>query len=209
MNTTEVGEDRGLMSIADVRTKAASMGDIVYEILELIEKGFMENKSEILSQAADKERRINDMEKLLTKNILEMSGSSRDKSTLVALEQMVEIFERMGDEAIGLIERIEIKVQEKLLFSDRGVEQFNETYHAMKDSVSMLREFLKNPSDELKKKIVDNGFHVKDLVERYRKEHTERLLNGLCTPMGANMYFDMLDFTGNLARHASTIAKLF
>lgn len=197
------------MSVDDIRARAASMGDIVFEILELIEKGFMENKSEILSHAADRERQINETEKLLTENIMKLSESSRNRSALVALEQMVETFERMGDEAIGLIERIEIKVQEKLLFSDRGVEQFNETYHAMKDSVRMLREFLNNPSEELKNRIIDNGFHVKELVERYRKEHTERLLNGLCTPMGANMYFDMLDITGNLARHASNIAKLF
>ena len=36
-----------------------------------------------------------------------------------------------------------------------------------------------------------------------------RLIEGLCTPLGANMYFDMLDFTGNLARHASNVVKLF
>ena len=46
-------------------------------------------------------------------------------------------------------------------------------------------------------------------MERYRKEHADRLVQGICTPLGANMYFDMLDFTGNLARHSSNVVKLF
>lgn len=197
------------MNIDEIRIKAVSMGGMVYETLELIEKGFMENRADFLAKAMDKERQINETEKLLTKSILELSRMSADKKALADLEQMVEMFERMGDEATSLIERIEIKVEEKLLFSELGVEQFNETYHAMEKSVRMLGEFLKNNDAGLKQKIVDNGFQVKELVERYRKEHTERLINGLCTPMGANMYFDMLDFTGNLARHSSNIAKIF
>ena len=79
----------------------------------------------------------------------------------------------------------------------------------MKRSVEMMIEFLKRRDTALKERIIDNGFHVKELVERYRKEHFERLVQGICTPMAANMYFDMLDFTGNLARHSSNIVKLF
>jgi Na+/phosphate symporter len=79
----------------------------------------------------------------------------------------------------------------------------------MQQSIDMMKQFLVKKQPEMKKKILDNGFHVKFLVERYRKEHADRLVKGLCTPMGANMYFDMLDFTGNLARHASNIVKLF
>jgi phosphate:Na+ symporter len=122
---------------------------------------------------------------------------------------VVETLEHMGDETAGIIERIEIKVAERLLFSEIGVQQFNETYNVMRNSVRMMSRFLAKPDQALKEKVVDNGFKVKDLVERYRKEHFERMVQGLCTPMGANMYFDMLDLTGNLARHSSNIVKLF
>jgi Na+/phosphate symporter len=115
----------------------------------------------------------------------------------------------MGDEAASLVERVEIKNAEHLLFSEIGVAQFNETYKVMKKSVDMMRIFLKGRSEELRERIIDNGFSVKALVQRYREEHTERLVKGICTPMAANMYFDMLDFTGNLARHASGVVKAF
>lgn len=200
------------MDIKEIRAQAIEMADSVYEMLELIAKGFMEHKLEILSAAMEKERHINETEARLTKSVLELSVPSKDekyRKGLIVLEQMIETFERMGDEASNLVERIEIKVSEKLLFSEQGVADFNETYDAMRKSIDMMRRFLRGGDPTLKERIIDNGFHVKELVERYRKEHTDRLLSGLCTPMAANMFFDMLDYTGNLARHASSIVKLF
>ncbi len=200
------------MDIKNIKTKTTSMADRIHEMIELIEKGFMENKLEFLSKAIKEEEWINQTEKDLTGSILELSKSSKkesDKKEIFILEQVVEMLERMGDEAASLVERIEIKVSENLLFSDIGVAQFNETYRAMKKSVDMMREFLKEKNSALKERIIENGFHVKELVERYRNEHTDRLIKGICTPMAANMYFDMLDFMGNLARHSSNIVKLF
>jgi len=200
------------VEIKEIKIKIIDMANRIWQILNLIEKGFMENKLEPLSSAIKEENLINEAEKILTKNIIELSKiikSAKDRQELMIMEQVIETLEGMGDEAANIIERIEIKVIENLLFSDLGVRQFNETFSAMKKSVEMMREFLNKKNPELKERVIDNGFHVKGLVERYRKEHFERLIQGLCTPMAANMYFDMLDFTGNLARHSSSIVKLF
>ena len=196
----------------EIKRKILLMADKVYNGLNLIEKGFMENRLDHLADAMKEENIINEMQKILTRKIVELSKTEKEssgKAQLAALEQVIATLERIGDETANLAERIEIKVVEKLLFSDLGVQQFIETFDATKKSVEMMREFLKNMTPELKDKIVDNGFRVKNMVERYRKEHFDRLVKGLCTPMAANMYFDMLDFAGNIARHSSNIVKLF
>ncbi len=199
------------MDIKEIQAKTILMADKVYGSLLLVEKGFMDNKLETLALAIKEEHLVNEMEKILTKGIIEVSKSASvdERKSLASMGQVVETLERMGDEATNLIERIEIKVVEKLLFSDLGLKEFNETFGVMKRSVEMMIEFLKKRDTALKDRIIDNGFHVKELVERYRKEHFERLVQGICTPMAANMFFDMLDFTGNLARHSSSIVKLF
>ena len=200
------------MTIKEIRDRIILMADKVYGGLLLIEKGFMDNKLEPLALAIKEEHLVNEMEKTLSRHIIDISKQASgpdDREKMALMGQIVETLERMGDEATNLVERIEIKVAEKLLFSDLGVQEFDETFGAMKRSVGMMIEFLKRPDPALKDRIIDNGFHVKELVERYRKEHFERLVQGICTPMAANMYFDMLDFTGNLARHSSSIVKLF
>lgn len=197
------------MDIGDVKAKAFGMADTVSDILGLVEKGFMENKDSYLSDAMAKEESLNESERSLTKSILDLSKGSGDKKELSRLAQAVETFERMGDEASSLIERMEVKVAEKLMFDEKSVDQFMETYNVMRKSVEGMRDFLKRNDPATKQGVIDNGFHVKELVERYRKEHADRLVQGICTPLGANMYFDMLDFTGNLARHSSNVVKLF
>jgi len=200
------------MDTKEIQAKINLMADKVYNSLLLTEKGFMGNKLEPLADAIKEEHIVNEMEKILSKSIIEISKQSsgaEDRKLLALMGQIVETLERMGDEVANLVERIEIKVVEKLLFSDLGVKEFNETFGVMKRSVEMMIEFLKKRDMALKDRIIDNGFHVKELVERYRKEHFERLVQGICTPMAANMFFDMLDFTGNLARHSSSIVKLF
>ena len=53
------------MDIKEVRAKTIAMADVVQEILELVEKGFMENKQEFLDRAMAKENELNATEKLL------------------------------------------------------------------------------------------------------------------------------------------------
>ena len=130
------------------------------------------------------------------------------KEELAILEQVVESIERIGDECASLIERIEIKIQENLLFTDIGVEQFNDLYNRMRASAEEMIKTLKRPTKLSAKKVISNGFKVKHLVERYREAHTKRLVKGVCDPRASNMYFDMLDFTGNIARHSSNIVKI-
>jgi phosphate:Na+ symporter len=212
MLTVKIKRRADNMNIKEMQAKIILMADKVHGSLLLIEKGFMENKLEPLAEAIKEEHLVNETEKLLSKQIIDISKQatgSDERKDLALMGQVVETLERMGDEEANLVERIEIKVAEKLLFSDLGVNEFNETFGTMKRSVEMMIEFLKKRDPALKERIVDNGFRVKELVERYRKEHFERLVQGICTPMAANMYFDMLDFTGNLARHSSSIVKLF
>lgn len=196
------------MDIKSIRNDIALMADKVGEMVSLVEEGFMKNKMDFLTLAMHKEDEINNMEKALMEEILKLSMKTKDKSELSNLSQVVETLERMGDEASALIERIEVKVAEKLLFAEEAVKQFNETYITMQGSITMMRKYLDGKDPGLKDKVIENGFRVKDMVERYRKEHADRLVAGMCTPMGANMYYDMLDFTGNLARHSSTIVKM-
>ncbi len=199
------------MNIGELKDKIVDMAGKVESIVDLISKGFIENKSEYLKEALDIETEVNALEKALTAGILNVSHQTFEKDLkkeLAVLAQVVENIERMGDECASLIERIEIKIEEKLLFTDIGVEQFNEVYDKMRVSVKGMIGVLNSPTDDGIREVSANGLHVKHLVEKYRKAHAERLVKGMCDPRSSNMYFDILDFTGNIARHSSYIVKI-
>ena len=187
------------------------MTDILSEMIELVYQGFMENDAHYLNRALNKERIMDDFEKEITASIVQVFKTLAEKKQkeFVLFEQTAQNIERMGDELRSLMERIEIKIAENLFFSEIGVEQYKEIFEKMRKSVNLTIEFLNENKHGLLKMILKNGDEIKETVEKYRAEHLERLAKGICEPRAANMYFDMLDFTGNIARHCTNIARTY
>ena len=195
----------------DPKVYLKQMSDLITEMVELVYKGLMENDIHYLNRALNKERVVDDLEREITKKVIRISRNLDKKAQkeLVLLEQTAQNIERMGDELRSLMERIEIKIAEQLFFSEIGIEQYKEVFETMHKSVSLTVQFLDEGKRNLLNMILRNGEQVKKLIEKYRIEHVERLTKGICQARAANMYFGMLDFTGNIARHCTNIAKAY
>ena len=187
------------------------MTNTLSKMIDLVYQGFMENDTQYLNRALNKENIMNDLEKEITDSVVQLSRTLDEKGQkeFVLLVQVAQNLERMGDELRYLMERLEIKIVEDLLFSDIGVEQYKDTFEKMRKSVNLTIEFLDKNKNELLEAILKNGDDVKEAVEKYREEHLRRLTKGLCKPRAANMYFDMLDYMGNIARHCTAIARIY
>ena len=185
------------------------MANIISDMANLAYQGFMENDAHFLDRALNKERIMDNLEREITASVVQVSKTLDEKGCgeIILLAQTAQNIERMGDELRSLMERIEIKIAENLFFSDRGVEQYRDVFEKMKKSVNLTTQFLNENKNELLEMILKNGDDIKKTIERYRTEHLERLSKGICKPRAANMYFDMLDFTGNIARHCTNIAR--
>lgn len=186
------------------------MSKTIMEMVDLVYKGFMENDVHYLDSALNKERIVDDLEKEITASLIKTSGGLKDleRKQLVLLGHIAQNFERMGDELRYLIERVEIKIAEELFFSEIGLKQYQEVFEKMRSSVTLVDKFLGENARALLDQIKKNGDEMKQLVEQYRVEHLDRLTRGICQPRAANIFFDMLDFTGNIARHCTNIARI-
>lgn len=192
---------------ADLKQMAA----VAREMVDLVYQGFMENDIDYLNSVLNKERIVDDLEREITAKALELSKGldKKERRALVLLTQSAQNIERIGDELRSLIERIEIKIAEKLFFSEIALKQYAEVFSTMRRSLEMAIEFINQGKPEILDSILENGLKIKELVERYRIEHIERVTQGICQPRAANMYFGMLDFTGNIARHCTNIARSY
>ena len=192
-----------------ITARLNKMAEIISEMIDLVYQGFMENDAHYLNRALNKERIMDDLEREITASVIGAAKAldKKARKEVILLEQTAQNIERMGDELRYLMERMEIKVAENLFFSDIGVEQYKEVFETMRKSVTLTVDFLNKNKNELLNMILDNGEKIKKLIEKYRTEHLTRLTNGICEARAANMYFDMLDFTGNIARHCTNIAR--
>ena len=193
------------------KTPLTQMCKAIADMAGLVYQGLMANDAHYLDRALNKEQIVDDLEREITSNVIQVSKrlAKKDQKEFILQAQVAQNIERMGDEFRSLIERIEIKIAEKLFFSDEGIEHYKQVFEKMHKSLNLTMQFLTEGKTELLDAILKNGDEIKALIEKYRVEHMKRLANGICKVRASNMFFDMLDFTGNIARHCTNIARAY
>ena len=187
------------------------MAVLSYQMLEKTYEGFMEHDRDILAEVLKDEERLNGLENKVTQAVVEVSKSGEitpaDKVVLVNLANIAGDFEAIGDYCKDMIERIEIKIEEKLLFSEEAVAEYQHLYEAVRTSLGQVVNALKMNDYKFISGLLCEGNHIEELVDKYRQNHAQRLVRGICVPRSCNMFLNLLDFTAAIYNHANKVAK--
>jgi phosphate:Na+ symporter len=169
----------------------------------------MKHDADILARVLKDEERLNDMEKDLTSSLVDISKvKGADKKNIMLLVNIIADLEEIGDYIKDMVERIEIKIEEKLLFSDDAVDEYKHLYSAVEAELADVQKALAMDDNNFAKRILcGEENHVDNLVQKYRKSHAKRLVEGICLPRACNMFLNLLDFTAQISHHTRAIAR--
>lgn len=193
-----------------LKERLSQMADLALSMLKNTFDGFMKHDLDTLSGVLKDEHRLNDMERQLTFSLVELSKgkiSKTDKKIIALLTNIVADLEQIGDYTKDIIERIEIKIQEKLLFSEEALSEYRHLYSVIEKALSDTLRALKKSDEGSLRQLVRNKENVDKLIEKYRDAHVERLISGICDPRAGNMFLNLLDFTGQIFHHTKSIVK--
>jgi phosphate:Na+ symporter len=193
------------------KIKIAAMAKIALRMWQLTYRGFMEHDLELLAEALKEETKLNDLEKELTSGLVELSRdpklNKQTKTDIGVYTDVVADLELIGDYCKDILERIEIKIQEKLLFSDVAVQEYGQLYRKTEEALEEVTLALDKDNLCLLQDVLRNQEHIDNLVDEYRRRHNQRLVEGLCSPFACNMFLNMLDFTAAVYYHTKKIVK--
>lgn len=193
-----------------IKKEISRMGQLALSMLENTFEGFMKHDLDILSGVLKEEQRLNEMETALTISLVELSKGKinpAEKKIIISLTNIVADLEQIGDYIKDIIERIEIKIEEKLLFSDEAVAEYGHLYKITKSRLADVVNSLETGDKNFAKGVLCVKIGVDGLIQKYRDAHTKRLINGICEPRACNMFLNLLDFTGQIFYHTNTIAN--
>ncbi|MFH1678786.1 MAG: PhoU domain-containing protein [Candidatus Omnitrophota bacterium] len=196
--------------IASVREEINQMAGLALSMLVNTFDGFMKHEPDILTGVLKDEDKLNDTEKSLSLSLVEISkekSKSADVRYIALLAEIVANLEEIGDYVKDMIERIEIKIKERLFFSEEALSEYTHLYNVVQTALSDVVKSLKLDDKNFSRRILGDEEHVDRLLIRYRNTHTKRLLSGICDPRASNMYLDLLDFTAQIFRHTKAIAS--
>lgn len=189
--------------INQMSRSAASMWKLTYD-------AFIEHDVELITRALEEENKLNALEEEINKEIISLGRADftpKEKANVIVYANIAGDFELIGDYCKDILERIQIKIEEKLLFSEDAVEEYKDLYNKTKNAMEEVVFVLEKDNPALVREVLRKEEHIDTLVDQYRRHHDQRMLQGQCTPMGCNMFLNMLDFTAAVYYHIKKIAK--
>ena len=199
-----------MVDLNSIKEKVNQMAKDSLSMFKLTYDAFIEHDVDLIAKALEEENKLNALEDEINKTIIDLAHtpySKEEKSRIIVYADMAADFELIGDYCKDILERIQIKIEEKLLFSENAVTEYKELYNKTKAALEEVAFVLEKDNPALVKEVLRNEEHIDSLVDKYRQGHSQRLLAGECSPMGCNMYLNMLDFTAAIYYHIKKIAK--
>ena len=193
-----------------IKNKISQMASLSLKMWETTFRAFMEHDLALVSVVLDDENKLNNMEKELTQGLVELTRASSDqaeKNNAALYTDIVGDLELIGDYCKDILERVQIKIEEKLLFSDEAVEEYKQLYEKSREALDEVAMVLAKDNVCFAKDVLKEKGHIDTLVDQYRQHHNQRLVKGLCSPFACNMFLNILDFTAAIYYHTQKIAR--
>ncbi|MFC1658160.1 PhoU domain-containing protein [Candidatus Omnitrophota bacterium] len=196
-------------STLGIKEKIDQMAELALMMLSNTFEGFMNHDLDMLAGVLKEEDKLNDMERSLSFSLVESAkekSKAVDNRQITLLVEIIADLEEIGDYVKDMIERIEIKIQEKLFFSDDALSEYRHLYSVAHAALSDIIKSLKMNDKDFAKRILGDEAHIDRLLVKYREAHTKRLITGVCDPRAGNMFLNLLDFTAQIFRHTRSVA---
>ncbi|NQU94672.1 MAG: Na/Pi cotransporter family protein [Candidatus Omnitrophica bacterium] len=201
-----------LRKIASLRQETIEMLERVQIMFRTNFNGLMKNDIKLLDQVLKNETKINEAYTNLTTLAIEISkkkSSGKAKKIVIDLVSIIGAIKRMGDLCVDLVERIEYKVSEKLLFSDKALQEYKELCNNIEEILSVTIVAVKTNDRKLGKNILKNKSSLYALIEKSRLNHIDRSAKGICDEWAKVRYLDMLNIIKEIVNHCmETVSKL-
>ena len=196
--------------LAEIKKKIAGMAGLALKMWRTTHQAFLEHETDFIAIVLKDENTLNDLEKEITRDLIAYGREVSDakiRQHVSAYANIVGDLELIGDYCKDILERVEIKISEKLLFSEAAFQDYEELYRKTESALDEVTCVIQRDNVSLVKEVVRNQEHIDTLVDELRLRHDQRLLSGVCSPLAGNMYLNMLDFTAAVFYHAKKIGR--
>ncbi len=199
-----------MADLNSLKVKVAEMSQTALSMWRVTHQAFMEHDMDLFPGIFENEGKLNNMQKELVGEFIKLGRDPQMQTKADLISVYVDIvgdLELIGDYCKDILERVEIKIEERLLFSEDSVKEYNELYNKAEEALDEVTRALEKDHPALVKEVLNNQGHIDTLVDQYRLNHNRRLISGTCTPLGCNMFLNMLDFTAAVYYHTKKIAR--
>jgi Na+/phosphate symporter len=177
------------------------------KMLELAFQGFRRGTEESIREAEEVRNEVRQYSSELTGFLISRSSSSeKGREWAKPFLSMASSFDRMTFNIEGILDRLKIKAQNHILFSDRGVKEINDVFQEAMKLLENLPDLISTQNKLLAQRIGEEGRSVFKIANGYSVEHEERLIQGICMPKSSPIYLGILEGLKGVIGHTLEVS---
>lgn len=187
------------------------MADLAYSNVGDARRAFMEEDEKLIEKIYEREDGIDNIEKAMTGYLVKLYRkplSEEQTNRLNNYFHLINDIERIGDHAENIVELAEYKIQEKLPFSDKAMEELNTMFDRVMQTIDEGIKALTTGDLETAIKVLRFEDEVDYMEDQFREHHIQRLNEGLCYPGSGVIFLDLLSNLERMGDHASNVARI-
>ncbi len=197
------------IAFVQVSKEILHMGHFAYDSLKLSGQALLEGDSKKAHQVFDIEKKINNLEEGIVDYLVKLSNediSSRERVILDGFFNTVNDIERIGDHADNIAELCISRLDDNAVFSDGATKELNSMISDCMAAFSKALDALHSYDVVSAHSVIEMESYIDMLEKKLRKQHIQRLRDGLCDITASVIYLDVISNLERVGDHASNIA---
>jgi phosphate:Na+ symporter len=202
--------DTPAVALEQATREIIRMGRLAQQAVNDAMGGFFTNNSKTLSQVAPREDAIDNLQKEITRYLVELSQknlSMEESEKLPVLLHTVNDIERIGDHSENLVELGIRAIEQKLPFTSQAITELREMYEEADNMLSETIGALENHDSALAKRALKREETLNQLQIELRQNHVQRLNDRSCHLLSGLVFLDYVANLEKIGDHLTNIAQ--
>ncbi len=192
-----------MTSLSEINNDLLGILNHTKGMLEILSNAFNKHNLDSLGKVeALEENLYKDSERLL-KLLLDEKAEEGTRHFIPIPEH----FNRIGNGLRKMLNAIDKKVTRSVLFSDKSVTEAYKLFDELQELLTCLGDCINTCNRVLVDNICGRVKGLCEQADEYAIFHEDRLISGVCTPLNAPIYLDILDSFKTIAWHTGEITR--
>lgn len=149
----------------------------------------------------------NEIIKYLSTMLSQGTLTERQSIRLAGLMHVTNDIERIGDYCQNISESAQIKLNERLPFSQEAIAELTQAFNQLDNMVKNSIQALRDGNLDLARRVLSAEYEVDKLEKSLRSTHMQRLNTGLCNPQSAITFIELIHNLERIGDHCNNIAE--
>ena len=182
-------------AIGGVRQECLRMARLAREMVRDSLQVFIKEDRKLMQYVEQKEELLDSLEKEITIYLAELAQHSltiEQSQSVSGLMHAANDLERIGDHATNIVRLAEIKIEDRLSFSEKAAQELTEMHERVDDMLAKAIEAFSKEDMDLAKSVIAQDDVVDHMERVLRKSHISRISDKVCIPASGVIYLDVI-----------------